>query len=888
MATTYSASAAGGGTTGTSDRTLTFTPAVGDGVVVIVALSGCVNPVPSMTDDKGGTYYLAGTALWGSSANILAVFCREQIITSATSTVITCASGSNTAGELVALRLAGPTRVGAGMIRSIGWQANQAGGGTPAPTLNQSALTGNLTIVAVASSTTAVTPPTNWTERQDVNQATPTTALEVATRDSGFTGTTITYGASVATAFASVAIEIDSSSDAAGAAYGAAAVGTFPVVVAAGIRQMVYHDPLNTQSHGYLTTWGTDVTFATTDVNTTTDEITASAHGMITCDGPFTLTTSNTLPAGLTAGTRYWVRRTASNLFQLATSAQNAKAGTVVNITSTGTGTHTLVRAKSVQPGDIVLVGAALGTWANSPEAPTVSTGDTLTALAGSPIGYSGFPASKAGWWWGTITKPSSAFTASKKWACETPPNVTDSDEPTIVFIVIRNATTVLAATQSESANGSASITSNAVTAPGPGLLIASIWGGGPVGQSHNFTWNGGFARIEESSATADTSSNGYIQHDSASLAVTQPGSYTFNASGVSNEGGQKYEFWVGNPPLGAAGGTSSVTGAGAAIVAAAGSASGTGTAAAIAYQPASDGAAAGTSSVAGTGASVAAGAGASAGTSSATAAGAATAAGTGAAAGTSTPTGVGASTAAVAGAASGTSSVAGVSNVAGAADGAAAGTSTATATGASITAGVGAASGTSTPTAVGASVATATGDAAGTSAAAAAGARTAASAGAAAGTSSPAAVGASTAAASGAASGAGAATGVADGTGAAQGSADGASSAAGEGSAISAATGAAEGASTVGSAGAAVASGLGAGAGTSSAVAVGASVAAATGSAAGTSAATGLAQSAEPLPVHITITRSTAAQPSAARSTASRAQIDRTTSADAGAARTT
>lgn len=53
--------------------------------------------------------------------------------------------------------------------------------------------------------------------------------------------------------------------------------------------------------------------------------------------------TSTTLPGGLAAGTNYWTIRLSSTTSNLASSLANAIAGTpVVDITSTGTGTHTI------------------------------------------------------------------------------------------------------------------------------------------------------------------------------------------------------------------------------------------------------------------------------------------------------------------------------------------------------------------------------------------------------------------------------------------------------------------------------------------------------------------------------------------------------------------
>lgn len=80
--------------------------------------------------------------------------------------------------------------------------------------------------------------------------------------------------------------------------------------------------------------------FATTDVNTTNDTITETAHGFLTgLKGQFTTTT--TLPAGLSLSTDYWVIKVDDNTYKVATSLANAQAGTQVDITDQGTGTHT-------------------------------------------------------------------------------------------------------------------------------------------------------------------------------------------------------------------------------------------------------------------------------------------------------------------------------------------------------------------------------------------------------------------------------------------------------------------------------------------------------------------------------------------------------------------
>lgn len=54
------------------------------------------------------------------------------------------------------------------------------------------------------------------------------------------------------------------------------------------------------------------------------------------------LTTTTTLPAGLALATDYYVIKVDDSTFKLATSYANAVAGTAINITDAGTGTHTI------------------------------------------------------------------------------------------------------------------------------------------------------------------------------------------------------------------------------------------------------------------------------------------------------------------------------------------------------------------------------------------------------------------------------------------------------------------------------------------------------------------------------------------------------------------
>lgn len=85
-------------------------------------------------------------------------------------------------------------------------------------------------------------------------------------------------------------------------------------------------------------------------VTAATDNLNIVNHGLATGDGPFLASTSGTLPAGLMAGTPYWVVYSGVNSFKLATTYENAtdEAPITVDITDTGTGTHTLTRSAVV------------------------------------------------------------------------------------------------------------------------------------------------------------------------------------------------------------------------------------------------------------------------------------------------------------------------------------------------------------------------------------------------------------------------------------------------------------------------------------------------------------------------------------------------------------
>ena len=91
-----------------------------------------------------------------------------------------------------------------------------------------------------------------------------------------------------------------------------------------------------------------------TTVNTSTEEITLSAHGYYT--GLLgTLSTAGTLPTGFSTATDYYVIKVDDDTFKLATSLANAEAGTAIDITGAGSGTHTFTPSEDHIPNELIV-----------------------------------------------------------------------------------------------------------------------------------------------------------------------------------------------------------------------------------------------------------------------------------------------------------------------------------------------------------------------------------------------------------------------------------------------------------------------------------------------------------------------------------------------------
>lgn len=201
--------------TGTS-----FTPAVDDLVVVAALCPGTLLTSAQLTTTGGGGLTYTQVAQGQkSTSDFVYWFIADSLAPSATSQSVDFAvSGDECTGSIITVyTVAGMAKTGATALRQTAKVEDQAGGGTPAPAFASAALTGNPTLGSAhkTSITGGFTEPSGWTEGSDTAlDDTADNTMETVYRDSGFTGTTITWGASVGQTHAAIILELDASSNA--------------------------------------------------------------------------------------------------------------------------------------------------------------------------------------------------------------------------------------------------------------------------------------------------------------------------------------------------------------------------------------------------------------------------------------------------------------------------------------------------------------------------------------------------------------------------------------------------------------------------------------------------------------------------------------------------
>jgi hypothetical protein len=206
--------------TTSGNKTQTQTPTVGDLLVIVcgATASNEGNAAPSFSDNNAdglGTYTKVADGIDDASGSVPrgAIFIRDALITSATSTIFTyVTAAANTGSGFTIFRVTGMSFAGTAALKQASVN-NGAATTTPTVTLGAAVLTANAVVGFVLnnSNPAALTAPASWTEAQDEGFASPTTGIQTCYRNSGETSTTVTWGSTSATIWKAAVVELDTS-----------------------------------------------------------------------------------------------------------------------------------------------------------------------------------------------------------------------------------------------------------------------------------------------------------------------------------------------------------------------------------------------------------------------------------------------------------------------------------------------------------------------------------------------------------------------------------------------------------------------------------------------------------------------------------------------------
>ncbi len=197
-----------------SYTTVSFTPPAVELLVVGVGASGQIDAAPTLTSSVGIGFTLV--ELIDNAGSTLYIFVAQALTTGAAMTLTFTAATAGTGFILHAAGISDMTKLSSTAVKQKA-EASGAASTTPAATFAAACLTANPTVVYCYNTTqpAGLTPPTSWTEMADTGHVLPNRGLESALRDSGFTGTTVTWGGTSATAHGEIIVELDTSAVAA-------------------------------------------------------------------------------------------------------------------------------------------------------------------------------------------------------------------------------------------------------------------------------------------------------------------------------------------------------------------------------------------------------------------------------------------------------------------------------------------------------------------------------------------------------------------------------------------------------------------------------------------------------------------------------------------------
>ena len=200
-------------TNATSYASGSFTPGANELLVVLV-IAGATADAGVVTNSQGITFTKVDHAVYRSSNDRCYIFVADSLASAVSQTVTFACAGDQANGAVILVAgVSGMTLLGASAIRQSAKQENGAAAGTPAPAFGAACLTGNPTlgVMGNGANPAGMTPPGSWNEGADTGYNTPASGAEYVHRNSGFTGTTVTWGSSSGTAFGALIVELDSS-----------------------------------------------------------------------------------------------------------------------------------------------------------------------------------------------------------------------------------------------------------------------------------------------------------------------------------------------------------------------------------------------------------------------------------------------------------------------------------------------------------------------------------------------------------------------------------------------------------------------------------------------------------------------------------------------------
>jgi hypothetical protein len=212
--------ATGSTTDGTSFVSGSFTPTVGQLLVVYVAAMGSVAAAPTLTASANGiTFSLCPTtAIKNVSADTVYCFVANQLTPAspaAMTVTFACTADAATACVIIGGEASGMSRLGLAAIKQAKDVDNVLAGTAPATVFATAALTTSIILFGQSSTVgTARTAPTTpvMTKNGETFTATPTGGAFVGSANSGFTGTTITSGNASNGACCALSVELDTTS----------------------------------------------------------------------------------------------------------------------------------------------------------------------------------------------------------------------------------------------------------------------------------------------------------------------------------------------------------------------------------------------------------------------------------------------------------------------------------------------------------------------------------------------------------------------------------------------------------------------------------------------------------------------------------------------------